>query len=189
MSLRPRAAAPSVAKLPSSLPPSRHPPATGAHYTNVRKFPSGSSRAGLPYDVYGIVIKAPSRTDVIVGQYEPLVRAVGILVGKCYDRLRRYGPRKGIAVAQGHWDAYGWTTMPKKFDFPIVENQKEGAINFRAKITAHVGLEGVDIKMKITAVMDGPGRTTPWEVFLLAPTAPSVDLMFPPVPHPMTGGV
>ena len=193
MSIRSRAASPpTLAALSLSAPA---PPATptAAHYKDVRRWPKTSSLAGLPTDVYGIAIKAETRTDVITGPDEPLVKAIDRLLSKVYDRMQRHAPRRGSWLTQGWWDAYAWNVPPTRRDAakPVVFDERVGALNFRAvlKFADAAGKpwnhdsEGLVI-LKVTAVMDGSGQRKPWEVMLLTPTPVTIDTLFPPALNP-----
>ena len=197
MSIRSRAASPptpGLAALSLSAPrrPSARPTApTAARYQDVRRWPKTSSRAGLPANLFGIAIKAPSRTDVITGPDDPLVRAVEVLLIRVYDRVKKHGPRTSALFAQGV-RYYGlWKNPPGPKDTrPVIFDEKVGAINFRATLTFKDGTREFrwrddHIQLGITAVMDGSNQTSPWEVMLLTPTPATIDYVFPPpVPAP-----
>lgn len=200
MSIRSRAASPpppGLATLSLSAPrrPSARPTAptapTAARYQDVRRWQT-SSRGGLPANLFGIAIKAPSRTDVITGPEDPLVRAVDVLLLRTRDRVKRHGPRTSSLYTQGV-RLYGlWKNPPGPKDTrPVIFDEKVGAINFRATLTFKDGTRDESrwrddqIQLKVTAVMDGSGQTTPWEVMLLLPTPATIDYLFPPpVPLP-----
>jgi len=193
MSIRSRAAPPpTLAALSLSAPA---PPAvpTAAHYKDVRRWPKTSPLAGLPTDVYGIAIKAGTRTDVITGPDEPLVKAMDRLLSKVHDRMRRHAPRRGTWITQGWWDGHSWNDPPTRRDAakPVVFDERVGALNLRATLKFndaagkewHKNSEDLVI-LKVTAVMDGSGQRKPWEVMLLMPTPVTIDALFPPVPNP-----
>ena len=200
MSIRSRAPSPSppgLATLSLSAPrrPSARPTApTAARYQDVRRWPKTSSRAGLPQNLFGIAIKAPSRTDVITSPYDPQVRAVEVLLLKAYDRVKRHGPRVSSQYTQGARYNGLWKNPPGPQDAgPVIFDEKVGAINFRATLTFKDGTRSASnafqwrddhIKLKVTAVMDGSNQTAPWEVMLLTPTPVTIDYLFPPVPAP-----
>lgn len=187
MSIRSRAASPPTLRALSLSAP------TAAHYKDVRRWPKTSSLAGLPTDVYGIAIKAETRTDVITGPDEPLVRAMDRLLSKVHDRMRRHAPRRGTWLTQGWWDAYAWNVPPTRRDAaePVVFDERVGALNLRAVLKFYDAAgkpwnhdsEGLVI-LKVTAVMDGSGQRKPWEVMLLTPTPVTIDNLFPPAPNP-----
>ncbi len=199
MSIRSRAPSPSppgLAALSLSAPrrSSTQPTApTAAHYKDVRRWPQTSSLAGLPTDVYGIAIKAETRTDVITGADEPLVRAMDRLLSRVHDRMRRHGPRRGTWLTQGWWDGHSWNVPPTRRDAakPVVFDERVGALNLRAVLKFndaagkewHKNSEDLVI-LKVTAVMDGSGQRNPWEVMLLTPTPVTIDTLFPPAPNP-----
>ncbi len=193
MSIRSRAAPPPTLAALSLSAPATHATPTAAHYKDVRRWPKTSSLAGLPTDVYGIAIKAETRTDVITGADEPLVKAMDRLLSKVHDRVRRHGPRRGTWLTQGWWDAYAWNVPPTRRDAakPVVFDERVGALNLRATIKFYDAAgkpwnhdsEGLVI-LKVTAVMDGSGQRKPWEVMLLTPTPVTIDNLFPPAPNP-----
>ena len=191
MSIRSRAASPpTLAALSLSAPATPATP-TAAHYKDVRRWPKTSSLAGLPTDVYGIAIKAETRTDVITGPDEPLVKAIDRLLSKVHDRVRRHGPRVGRWYMQGVWLNDMWKHPPTYRDaaHPVVFNERVGALNLRATIKFADGThdtiqEHTLVNLKVTAVMDGSGQRKPWEVMLLTPTPVTIDNLFPPAPNP-----
>tara|TARA_B100000519_G_scaffold101920_1_gene88399 strand:+ start:72 stop:662 length:591 start_codon:yes stop_codon:yes gene_type:complete len=193
MSIRSRAAPPpTLAALSLSAPATPATP-TAAHYKDVRRWPKTSPLAGLPTDVYGIAIKAGTRTDVITGPDEPLVKAMDRLLSKVHDRMRRHAPRRGTWITQGWWDGHSWNDPPTRRDAakPVVFDERVGALNLRATLKFndaagkewHKNSEDLVI-LKVTAVMDGSGQRKPWEVMLLMPTPVTIDALFPPVPNP-----
>jgi len=199
MSIRSRAPSPSppgLATLSLSAPrrPSARPTApTAEHYEDVITWPKTSSLAGLPMAVYGIAIKAETRTDVITGLDEPLVKAVDRLILKVENRMWRHAPRRGSWITQGWWDGHSWNNPPTRGDAakPVVFNERVGALNLRATLKFndaagkewHKNSEDL-VVLKVTAVMDGSGQRKPWEVMFLTPTPVTIDALFPPVPHP-----
>ena len=196
MSIRSRAPSPpTLAALSLSAPATPATPATptAAHYKAVRRWPKTSSLAGLPTDVYGIVIKAETRTDVITGQDEPLVKAMDRLLSQVHDRMQRHAPRRGTWLTQGWWDAYAWNVPPTHRDatHTRVFDERVGALNLRAVLRFYDAAkkpwnhdsDGLVI-LKVTAVMDGSGQRKPWEVMLLTPTPVTMDNLFPPAPNP-----
>ena len=197
MSIRSHAPSPSPPGLAAlSLSARRRPSApptvpTAAHYKDVRRWPKTSSLAGLPTDVYGIAIKAETRTDVITGADEPLVRAMDRLLSRVHDRVRRHGPRVGMWYTQGVWLNDLWKHPPTHRDAakPVVFDERVGALNLRAVLKFADGThdaiqEHALVNLKVTAVMDGSGQRKPWEVMLLTPTPVTIDALFPPVPTP-----
>ena len=201
MSIRSRAPSPSpsplgLAALSLSAPgrPSARPTApTAAHYEDVITWPKTSSLAGLPMAVYGIAIKAETRTDVIMGLDEPLVKAMDRLILKVENRVRKHAPRRGTWITQGWWDGHSWYNPPTRGDarHPVVFDERVGAFNLRAtlKFNDAAGKEWNKnsedlVILKVTAVMDGSGQRKPWQVMLLTPTPVTIDNLFPPAPNP-----
>ena len=150
----------------------------GCAYTDVPTYDEDLVEAGKPSELYGVVVCAPTRSDVYVGRDHPTVVAVRSLLAEVNACVSRFGPRVAGRI-EGGWDDGLWQNGPGLRDGRgFIADAMVGAMNFRASVEYKLPRNAPyasRITMSLTCVMSGSGQGAPWKVLLLRAQEATID--------------
>ena len=150
----------------------------GCVYTDVPTHDEDLVEAGKPSELYGVVVCAPTRSDVFVGRDHPTVVAIRSLLAEVNACVSRFGPRVAGRIEDG-WDDGLWQNGPGIRDGRgFTADATVGAMNYRASVEYKLPRSAPyvsRITMSLTCVMSGSGQGAPWKVLLLRAQEASID--------------